>query len=243
MPQHFQTYNFGEFAQYAREEAMKFGQSLPKIKEEYAKLYPKLADALQQDMTANPKLHEGLEAEVKSIQRARLGVAPAHSSQLRENLEGFHGEDHRTHPSFKKFGSLRAFGPIAAIADAVGYTANKQEAEAKLQATLGRDGVPQLSATAIAAYGDIVATTRVAQGITSGLGDAIGFSQFLDWGKENKIPVEALVKLNPTSKSREEIERGMEVRGSVLAQSDNPDVTLASTPVVPQHSGRDGGIA
>ena len=140
--------------------------------------------------------------------------------------------------------ALRAVGPIAAVSSIVSYPANQAEAERNLTAMLGKDGVPKLSKDAIAEYGAIVAMSRVEQGITFEVSQAYGFSKFVDWGKKHNLPIEALEKLNPTNKTKAQIEEALTARSGLMAQADAPTVVLAHAPDVrSRDGGRGNGVA
>ena len=136
---------------------------------------------------------------------------------------------------------LRAIGPIAAVQDVVGYAANQTDAEAKLTGLIGKDGVPKLSKEAVTEYGEIVAKLKIEQGVTFGLSEAIGFSSFMDWAKKNELPLEAVEKLNPTSKTKAQIEEALNLRGGQMAQAGTAEVVLAQAPDVRQQDGRNIG--
>ena len=137
--------------------------------------------------------------------------------------------------------ALRAIGPIAAVQDVVGYAANQKEAEAKLTGLIGKDGVLKLSKEAVTEYGEIVAKLKIEQGVTFGLSEAIGFSSFMDWAKKNQLPLEAVEKLNPTSKTKAQIEEALNLRGGQMAQAGTAEVVLAQAPDVRQQDGRNIG--
>lgn len=127
--------------------------------------------------------------------------------------------------------ALRAIGPVAAVSDVLSYAANQKEAEAKLLSVLGKGGAAGLSKEAVSEYGEIVAKLRIEQGVTFGLSEAMGFSNFVDWGKKHNLPVEALEKLNPTSKTKAQLEEALNARGGLMSQAE-PEVRVAQAPDV-----------
>jgi hypothetical protein len=109
---------------------------------------------------------------------------------------------------------------------------NKSDGEKKLRGMIGKDGVPSLSSQAISEYGGIVAMSRLEQGMTLGISQDIGFREFIKWGEKYGVPIEAMDKLNPTSRTKDDIEK---VSASPrIAQIDgHNDVLALPTPASP----------
>ncbi len=114
-----------------------------------------------------------------------------------------------------------ALGALQVISGAVGFLANKQEAEEQLRMAMALNEVPRLSQDAVSEYGNIVASSAALHGLTLGISDGgYGFSEFIKWGQKHKIPVDAMMRLNPTGATPDEISTAL--TGGIVAHNDRP---------------------
>lgn len=101
-------------------------------------------------------------------------------------------------------------------------------AQEKLLEVIRNNGV-KLSSEACEAYKKMVMEERLYAGITRNLNKLMGHkvAEFIAWGRENKVPIESMMKLNFTEATREQIESGLH-GGKVFASIDATNPSNAS---------------
>jgi hypothetical protein len=143
-------------------------------------------------------------------------------------------------------GVARSVPAISGVLNAAEFGLNMRDGEKRLRAMIGKEGVPaNLSSEAISEYGQIVAMSRLEQGLTMGMSQAMGLRKFLEWGEKNGVSLQAMEQLNPTGISKEDFEKIALRHGHIPleAQAETPDhVRPLPTPVSPDR-GRSTGVA
>ena len=94
---------------------------------------------------------------------------------------------------------LRAFGALGLAGSVLHAGVNAKEANDKLNAVVSAHPELHLSPEAQREYAGVVFTAKTEQGMTMGISQGYGFSQFSAWADKNNIPPEIRQELNPTS--------------------------------------------
>ncbi len=166
-----------------------------------------------------PDASDGFKTLAEDRQRVEARTAGRVGNSLKEPYNG--GGNYKEHAPSLGGRGMKAVGPVAAAYEAAKLPMHVYEANKKL-AEVSKEHNLDLSFGAKRSYEALYYSSKVADTASGGVAPGVAQAKLAEWGKENNVPMEALLKLQITQQKLNQEQMETLIYGTPLAKADVP---------------------